>query len=97
MCNIRTKYIWAHGAGPKKAAGPMGPKARDPGPGAQGLGPRRLFGPGPMGPYVFCTYVAHMLYIIPIIFIFISYFSIHGKTIYFILLEIWLENRLSVV
>ena len=64
MCDIRTKYIWAHGAGPKKAAG-------DPGLGPDG--PSRLFGPGTMGPYVFCTYVAHMLYIIPIIFIFISY------------------------
>ena len=73
MCNICTTCIWAHGAGPKKAAGPMGPKARDPGPWAQGLGPRRRFGPGPMGPYVFCTYVAHMLYIIPIYFIFMTY------------------------
>ena len=54
MCNIRTKCIWAHGAGPKKAAGPMGPKARDPGPWAQGPGPTPPFwGPAPWAPMYF--------------------------------------------
>ena len=73
MCNIRTTYIWALGAGPKKATGDpgLGPMGQGPGPWAHG--PSRLFGPGHMGPYVFCTYVAHMLYIIHIYLILISY------------------------
>ena len=92
MCIICTKYIWAHGAGPQKAAGPMGPKAWDPGPRAQGPGPPPPFWARPHGPicilYVCCTYVVHNTYLFHIYFIFISYVPTHTKTIYFILFEI---------
>ena len=61
------------GPGPKRWRGTraLGPWAKVPGLGAHG--PSRLFGPGPMGPYVFCMYVAHMLYIILNYVIFIFY------------------------
>ena len=85
MYNICATYVQntygPMGPGPKRRLGPWAPRPGTLAHGPKARVPRRLLGPGPMGPYVFCTYVAHMLYIINtylfhIYVIFITYFFI---------------------
>ena len=77
MYNMCATYLQSTygpmGPGPKRRLGPWVPRPGTLAHAPKARVPRRLFGLGPMGPYVFCTYVAHMLYIILIYFIVISY------------------------